>query len=155
MNGDNVVPPLKLRHAILELFKAGTTCTPFHEQLVSSFAGFWGHREIETTGIALQNSFFLSETSLKWVNPVKKKVIKLQKQILLGKLAPFVKPCSQEPTNDPILSHMNSVNTLTPWFFRIHFNIILTNVLRLGPPTGHFSSSSSLQPLYAFLIQKF
>jgi len=50
----------------------------------------------------------------------------------------------------PILSQMNPVHTLPPYFPKIHSNI--TSCLCLGLPSDLFSSGFSTKILYAFLI---
>jgi hypothetical protein len=49
-------------------------------------------------------------------------------------------PCSQEADTNHTLSQVNSTPTLTPYFFKIHFNIILLSVL--GLPSSLFSSNA-------------
>jgi hypothetical protein len=43
---------------------------------------------------------------------------------------------SQEPTSDPVLNHVNPVYIITPYSFKIHFNIFFPSILSL--PSGLF-----------------
>jgi len=59
--------------------------------------------------------------------------------------------CSQEPsTKDPVLSHTNPVHTLTPYFLKLHFNIILPSIH--SSPRNFFPFNCLTKILYVFLI---
>jgi hypothetical protein len=51
-------------------------------------------------------------------------------------------PCSQNLPLDPILSQFILVYRFTSYFYRVHFNIILTSMLGLLPPLKTHSPKS-------------
>jgi hypothetical protein len=50
-------------------------------------------------------------------------------------------PYSQKPSMDRILSQLNPIHILTPYFFKIYFSIILPSTLRSRKPAVPFRIS--------------